>query len=302
MRPRAPRFVEVNPMAPTAKPDHARNTGAADQRAAQPDPDATKTSDSARLRGESRDSTRVVQSIPREFLPKDMRPAAGQPVGGAAATPAASANSPASASAESAAKTEPAGKTFPADPAGKKPAPTLPDKKPTDPGPARPKTETPSDAKNAAAKKAPGPATLAGEATPGDPSPRPRPRATLAGTSGPLGINLAGTNEKGSLAVDSRFSRMGEYASRLFEIIQASWWAGIERSRISESGQVVVEFTLHSDGTVSDSRIISATTSERAALICLDAIVGRSPYDKWPEDMVGMIGEKQTGRITFQYR
>lgn len=286
MRPAPPKFVEVNPMAPSAKPDHARNTGAADQRAAQPEPDAAKTSDSPRVAGTEKASSRIINAIPREFLPKDMRPAPGQPLGGDTAPPA---KIPPTAKAETP-KPRPPGPV--ADRKGlafsDKPQPTTPEK-----------TAQKADTKRPPAKPS------ATRATPGDDdipdTAAPRPKASLAGTSGPLGINLAGVSDKGSLALDARFSRMGEYAARFYEIIQAAWWVSVDRARVAERGQVVIEFTLHSDGSVSDARITSSSTSDRAALLCLDAIVGRAPYDKWPEDMIGMYGEKQEGRITFTY-
>lgn len=281
MRPTPPKFVDVNPMAPTAKPDHFRQTGAADQRAAQPDPAAVKTGDRPRMRGETETSSRVSQNTPREFLHPDLRPAPGQPLGRDTET-------------KQPAEKPDAARALPGPDAGTdKPGPKF-----TPTPPKQDRAEKPSEDKASKTTIALG----AGDDDGDTPKPKPRPKATLAGTSGPLGLNRTDSNAPGVLSNDSVFSRMGEYSARLYEIIQAAWWAGVDRSRIDETGTVVIEFTLHRDGSVTDARIVEFTTSNRAAFLCLDAVTGRAPFDKWPEDMVGMFGEKQEGRLTFHYR
>lgn len=318
MRPTPPKFVHVNPLAPSLKPDKTNNTGAADQRAAQREPDPLSKAERPRMKGDEPDSTRIVQAVPREHLPPALQPEAGQPLGRPVEpTPP---TAPAAPKPEEAAKTADGPEARPDLPVGKpvadakgvpfaeKPGAAKPDSQ----GKADRKPDTATPEKRDGAKSGEGAAKQAAKpkaeisvapAQPGQPTPRPRPRATLAGTSGPLGISLAAAPDRGTLdAQNSVFSRMGEYASRMFEIIQAAWWAGVERTRVAERGTVVVEFTLHKDGSVSDARIVSRTTSERAAYLCLDSVTGRAPFDPWPDDMVGMFGEKQEGRLTFHYR
>ena len=316
MRPTPPKFVEINPLAPSLKPDKTNNTGAADQRAAQRDPDPLSASERPRMKGEEPDSTRITQGIPRDFLPEHLKPAPGQPLG-KPAPPKPQPEAPAKAAdGPDARPALPAGKPLAAagvpfsekTGAAKPDSAATSDKKPDAPTPekrdgAKSGADTGKAAKPAETKPEAKPAVSVESAQPAEPAPRPRPRATLAGTAGPLGISLASAPDRGALdAQNSVFSRMGEYASRMFEIIQANWWAAVDRSRVSERGTVVIEFTLHKDGSVSDARIVSRTTSERAAYLCLDAVTGRAPFDAWPEDMVAMFGEKQEGRLTFHYR
>jgi outer membrane biosynthesis protein TonB len=322
MRPTPPKFVEVNPLAPSQKPDHDRNTGAADQRAAQPTPDPTAKGDRPRVKGEEPDSTRIVQAIPRDFIPPDIRPPAGSPLGMPVPekpSPDKTAKPTKSSEGPSARADLPKGKpiTDKGTAFVEKPGP----EKPAKADKADQKTDDPSEEKHdgeKSAEKTPdtksvkpekteiaratsvseNPSQSTGKDTPA----KPRPRATIAGTSGPLGVSLSGASAAGTLALDSRFSRMGEYASRMYEIIQAAWWVGADRSRINESGTVVIEFTLNKDGSVSGAKIVEKTTSDRAAYLCLDAVTGRAPFDPWPDDMIGMFGDKQEGRLTFHYR
>lgn len=325
MRPTPPKFVEVNPLAPSQKPDHDRNTGAADQRAAQPVPDPVAKGDRPRVKGEEADSTRIVQAIPRDFIPPDMRPAPGSPLGAPSApkpTPPTPLKNPVTAKSTdgpSARADSPKGKpvtdkgaAFVEKPGTEKPAKA---------GDADNKVENPTDKKHEGDKSgekisdtkttepkkpeiARNPSVsekTSQQADPDSPA-KPRPRAAIAGTSGPLGISVTGAGSAGMLAFDSKFSRMGEYASRMYEIIQAGWWIGVDRSHISETGTVIIEFTLNKDGSVTGARIVEKTTGDRAAYLCLDAVTGRAPFDPWPDDMIGMFGDKQEGRLTFHYR
>lgn len=318
MRPPVPKLVEVNPLAPVAAPDHDRNTGAAEQRAAQPEPTPDKA-ERAKVKGELPDSTRIINAIPRELLDKSLRPEPGQPVGVA---PPAKSKPAAPAKPADGAKREEGPAAAPVRPVGKpllEKGRAFADKtgevKSPDTGAADKKPETPTPqkkdgAKNAEGKKGAGKTpktesvadTTRDRQDGPDAPPRPRPKATMAGTTGPLGNSIFGASERGMISADSKFSKMGEYSSRMFEIIQAAWWVGVDRSRIAEQGTVVIKFTLHKDGSVTDAHIEEKTTSDRAAYLCLDSITGRAPFDEWPEDMVGLIGDKQEGTLTFHYR
>lgn len=325
MRPAPPRLVDVNPLAPSQKPDHMRNTGAADQRAAQPNPEPDARGDMPRMDGESSDSTRIVNAIPRELLPKELRPQPGSELGADTTPEHPAPNGAPKADGQPAAKPKATDgpsdgrKSRPID--GEKPKgaasetttdnPPSPDtndaQKPTK-NPTKEKQDGEKDGEKqrdpSAEKTAvtPGDVTMTSPNSAANAKPRPRPRATIAGTSGPLAKNMSSAGEAGVLGMDSVFSTMGEYSSRMMETIQAAWWISIERSKVSQRGHVVIEFTLHRDGTVTDVKIIESSTDRRAAYLCKDSIVGRAPFDPWPEDMVGMFGESQTGRITFHYR
>lgn len=326
MRPTPPKFVEVNPMAPSLKPENTNNTGAADQRAAQPLPDPVANGERPRVQGETPDSTRIVQAIPRELLPREMQPAPGSPLGAPVKPTKPSPASPEKTSAPARASDGPAaradlpqakpaaekGAAFVEKPGEERPvAAKSADKKPDEPSDKKTegaktgeKTADAKPEKKATPEISRNPSVSENAAQPSgrDAPAKPRPRASIAGTSGPLGVSTSGAGNAGTLALNAKFSRYGEYTSRMYEIIQAAWWVGVDRSRLDETGTVVIEFTLHKDGTVTGASIMEKTTSARAAYLCLDSIIGRAPFDPWPEDMVGFLGEKQEARLTFHYR
>ncbi len=140
------------------------------------------------------------------------------------------------------------------------------------------------------------------------PTPQPenvnRPRATLAsGTTGLLLKNNVGVNKAGILAVDARFSNYGDYAQRMMEAIQSSWWELIDRAHFENisRGLVVIRFRLCRDGTVIDAEIVQANVPQILALACKDAVMAPAPFDVWREDMVALYGEDQEVTLTFHY-
>ena len=156
---------------------------------------------------------------------------------------------------------------------------------------------------------APGPASksaVAAAEKPAAPVPRDpeRPRASLpSGTTGLMLRNNVGVNRAGAVAVDARFSNYGDYAQRMMEAIQSSWWDIIERSRFESAsrGRVVVRFRLHRDGTVTDAQVLLDEVPRIMSLACKDSVMAPAPFDPWRADMVAMFGEEDTVTITFHY-
>lgn len=134
-------------------------------------------------------------------------------------------------------------------------------------------------------------------------APRPVP-PSLTGTSGLLLRNPVDVGRAGALALDARFSAYGDYAQRMLEAVQASWWGILSRTRMDDfaAGTVVVRFRLARDGTVPEAEVVSSTVPALAALACKDAVQLPAPYDPWRPEMVALLGEDETVTITFHYR
>jgi outer membrane biosynthesis protein TonB len=132
-----------------------------------------------------------------------------------------------------------------------------------------------------------------------------RPRASLpSGTTGLLLRNNVGVNKVGTVAVDARFSNYGDYAQRMMEAIQSSWWDIIDRMRLESAvrGTVVVRFKLHRDGSITDATILFENVPRLMALACKDAVQSPAPFDAWRADMVALFGTSDDVTITFHYR
>lgn len=275
-----PQFVPVNPNAPTATPKDDANLSAADQRAAQENPDPDSRSRMPTNDGELEDSRAVAEAVlPRELLPPEPRAPASPPAAPAPEprVPAAE-ETPRSAGADVAVE---GGEIAAGDDA--------------------PKTGEKKDAAETAEEK-----NLAGESA-ADALPDPQPRPQIVPRAGLNSITMrsnTAVNEIGACSLDAKFSEYGDYTQRMLEAIQAAWYITVWRSAIVQPpAVVVVEFTLHADGTLDGARVVYSDASDPATYACLDAVVSRAPFERWRADMVAVVGgESETGRISFYYR
>ncbi len=140
-------------------------------------------------------------------------------------------------------------------------------------------------------------------ATPSPDPERPRARVAPAGTAGLLLRNNVGVNRVGKVAVDARFSNYGDYAQRMMEAIQSTWWDLLFRARMEhyQPGVVVVRFKLHRDGTISDLAVVESGVATMPTFACKDAISACAPFDAWRPDMVAQFGEVDVVTIRFIY-
>lgn len=130
-------------------------------------------------------------------------------------------------------------------------------------------------------------------------TPRERPRLTQARPT-ILQNRITGTSNIGILGLDARWSEYGDYMNEFIEIVQSTWWSILRESRVSpKSGSsVIVTFTLTATGDVS---IVSVedTAGTAGAYTCTNAITTRQPYRKWTDQMIAVLGDKQT--MTFRF-
>lgn len=264
-----PRFVPVNPEAPRATPQETDNHSAANQRAAQENPDPATHSRTPTHDGELEDSRGISQNVlPRELLPPEMRTL----------------------------KTAPArDKNVPADEKSGVPVS---------------ESEDGTISRGKTAKIDEHTTEDAGGERAGDgeiqETPDPQARPSIAPPPGlktlTMRSNMA-TNEIGAVSLDAKYSEFGDYTQRMLEAIQAAWYITVERSEIRHRhGSVSVQFTLRSDGTIKEAKILDSTAAEAAAYACLDAVESRAPFEVWGEEMIALFGEEQTSTIRFYYR
>lgn len=136
-------------------------------------------------------------------------------------------------------------------------------------------------------------------------APRPRPVLEPRLSAGPLRHQAVTANARGLVAIDSRFSEFGAYQQRMIEAISAQWYMLARQSRAidSEYGtQVVLVFTMDSEGIVSGTKVRFTNASAAATLLCINAVESRSPFGPWTADMQRVLGVTQTVTFTFYYR
>lgn len=136
--------------------------------------------------------------------------------------------------------------------------------------------------------------------------PRPRPQLTGVTRARPavFAENTMGTKNIGPMAVDAKWSKYGEYLQKLLEAVQMEFdrITGASRTRPSPNTLVRVKFVLNSEGAI--ARILSVdggTAGEQVVGWCTSAISNPSPFGKWTDDMVALLGPEQEMDFGFYF-
>jgi outer membrane biosynthesis protein TonB len=166
--------------------------------------------------------------------------------------------------------------------------------------PAEP-TETKTMIFSEAIKPSPSPAT------PPAP-PRPRRLADARKQIGLAGEKMkqeGGVKRRASIeGLDVKATPFGSYDAKIIAAIQQHWYELLDERNVvrSDSGKVVLTFRLHSNGRVTEMRVMENGVSDILALLCQQAITGPAPYEPWPDDMRRLVGaEYREVRFTFHY-
>jgi hypothetical protein len=285
-----PKFVEANPDAPENIPDKTNNIAARNQQAAQEKPNPNAHGDRAATEGKKDfESNQIVSgrlTPPTEAPPPEPPPT--QDVAKAI---------------QKAAEVRKAQNPLPGFEKREGLSPDgfgMNEAKPSE-------NPTPVPEKIEGMKDAP---TTVGDLTPAQASidPRkPQPRVQLAQQHVRPAIfaeNKVGTQNIGLAGVDARWSNYGAYLQRLVDSVQIQWERLLDESRIypPTGTMVTVKFRIEAtEGKVTEVINVESTGGQQAAGQCTSAITARSPYGKWTDDMVAVLGETQELEFRFYY-
>lgn len=149
------------------------------------------------------------------------------------------------------------------------------------------------------------------------PAPKPQPAApprprTLADARAAKGI-IEGpkTKQDGGVnkyalesSMDVKSSPFGSYDAQFIAAVQSRWYALLDQREYlgNQSGKVVVEFRLYSDGRIMQLTVPESEVSETLSGLCQRAIMDPSPYAKFPADLRRLLGrDYRDVRFTFHY-
>ena len=104
-------------------------------------------------------------------------------------------------------------------------------------------------------------------------------------------------------AFDAQGTTTGNYDSALIAAVQTCWYNILDETiSPTRPGQVIVEFRLHSDGYLTDVRILETNVGEMQSLFCQRAIEKPAPFGRWPEAMQRELGRNnRLLKFTFYY-
>lgn len=133
------------------------------------------------------------------------------------------------------------------------------------------------------------------------PKARPRltaPRPTI------LSNRIQGATNIGILGLDARWSEYGEYMQELIEIVQTKWSGILAESRVSppRGSHVVITFKINSKGETDIIKVEDANSGKQGVWFCQSAITIPSPYRKWTDQMIAVLGDDQTITFSFYYQ
>jgi hypothetical protein len=116
--------------------------------------------------------------------------------------------------------------------------------------------------------------------------------------------NKFGTMNIGPTAVDAKWSNYGVYLQRMIETVQIQWDRILLQSTLyPPSGTTVtVSFRMDSDGKITTIIDVKNTSSDQGKEASISAITARSPYGKWSDDMIAVLGNSQDMTFTFYYQ
>jgi hypothetical protein len=109
-------------------------------------------------------------------------------------------------------------------------------------------------------------------------------------------------------SMDAKATLFGAYDSALIDAVSQSWYHLLDQTRYAadSQGKVVIQFNLHSDGSVTDLRIAGDTADGVPggiwAMVCQSAIENAAPFGRWPSDMLHEMGSNlRDVSFTFYY-
>jgi hypothetical protein len=105
------------------------------------------------------------------------------------------------------------------------------------------------------------------------------------------------------ISVDTKASPFGAYDAAMLAAVQKRWYDLLDSTSVApRPGRVVVMFTLHYDGRVTDARVIEEEVGELRSLYCRKAITDPAPYERWPQEMRTLMQrDYREIRFTFFY-
>lgn len=136
--------------------------------------------------------------------------------------------------------------------------------------------------------------------------PRPRPTIVKQQQVRPaiFAENKFGTSNVGPIAIDAKWSNYGAYLQRMIETVQLQWERLLSESKVYPvSGSTVdVKFVMNSEGAIARIINVESTATDAASRACMSAITERSPYGKWTDDMIALLGSEQEMTFKFFYQ
>lgn len=104
-------------------------------------------------------------------------------------------------------------------------------------------------------------------------------------------------------SLDAKATPFGSYDWALIQAVQQHWFSLLDQQSYAYDGQgkVVLQFTLHYDGKITEMKESENTAGFKWGIICQQAIQEPAPFQAWPAEMRRMLGNTRNIQFTFYY-
>jgi outer membrane biosynthesis protein TonB len=177
------------------------------------------------------------------------------------------------------------------------PKPPQPAPKPTPPKPTPPQKAPPQvDANGFPVLPPLNAPTLAPPNSAAQPlAPAPSQLQQAANVHGALGRQ--GDNSPAAMATE-----LGKYKQYVYSVVGSYWYPAVNKSfQVLPVGMVHIQFTIHSDGRISDVVVLQGNEPNLQLLMSIskNALVAPAPYKAFSDSMIKQVGDSYTDDFTF---
>jgi outer membrane biosynthesis protein TonB len=124
-------------------------------------------------------------------------------------------------------------------------------------------------------------------------APAPSQRETAASVHGAMG--RAGDNSPAAMATE-----LGKYKQYVYSVVGSYWYPDIDRHfGLIPVGAVHIQFTIHSDGTLTDVTILEGGNLDLLKTISQQALVKPAPFKPFSDAMIKEVGDSYTDDFSF---
>ena len=105
-------------------------------------------------------------------------------------------------------------------------------------------------------------------------------------------------------SLDVKLTGFGAYDEALVEAVSQRWYNLLDSQQfaLDRTGKVVLQFTLHYDGRVTDMKIAENTVGDLLGYVCEKAVNDPAPFAPWSSDMRLKLGDSRPVQFTFYYQ
>jgi len=124
-------------------------------------------------------------------------------------------------------------------------------------------------------------------------APAPSQQQTAAAVHGAMG--RAGDNSPAAMATE-----LGKYKQYVYSVVGSYWYPDINQHfGLIPVGMVHIQFTIHSDGTLSDVTILEGDNLDMLKTISQQSLVKPAPFKPFSEALIKEVGDSYTDDFTF---